>query len=219
MKKLFFIPVMSLMLMAFVIGCGSKTDATKLNQNTTTGETKNVSNSGTAVMVNSNESVIKWVGKKVTGQHDGTIKVKNGQFTVENGKLTGGQFDIDMNSLTVLDITDPETNAKLLGHLKNDDFFSVDKFPVSTFKITKIAPATEGGNYLITGDLTIKGITKPITFPANVNVNGNSVSATANFDIDRTAFDIKYGSGKFFEGLGDKMINDNFNLSLDIKSN
>ncbi|HRE41297.1 MAG TPA: YceI family protein [Ignavibacteria bacterium] len=219
MKKLTLIPVLSLLLMAFVIGCGSKTDATKTTQNTSSGETKSVSNTGTSVAVNSGVSVIKWVGKKVTGQHDGTINLKNGQFTVENGKLTGGQFDIDMNTLTVNDIKDAETNAKLLGHLKSDDFFSVDKFPVSTFKITKLAPATEGGNYMVTGDLTIKGITKPITFPANVTINGNSVTTTANFDIDRTEFDIRYGSGKFFEGLGDKMINDNFNLTLDVKSN
>jgi polyisoprenoid-binding protein YceI len=118
----------------------------------------------------------------------------------------------------VVDLTDADYNAKLTNHLKSDDFFSVEKNPKAVFKITKAAPIahakTGENNYTITGDLTIKGITNSLTFPAKVNISGSQADATAKFDIDRTKYDVKFRSGKFFENLGDKMIYDNFTIDL-----
>ncbi|MEH0154128.1 YceI family protein [Limibacter armeniacum] len=163
--------------------------------------------------VSTQKSTLKWVGKKVTGEHSGTIQLKSGALEVKNGKLTGGSFEIDMNSIICEDLEDEGYNAKLIGHLKSDDFFSVDKFPVAKFDIKK-AKAQGGGKYQITGDLTIKGIKNEITFPAEVNVEGNTVEANADIKVDRTKWNIRYGSGSFFDNLGDKTIDDNFELSL-----
>lgn len=164
------------------------------------------------------KSSIQWFAKKVTGEHNGTVKLSNGGLDIEGGKLKGGSFEIDMNSLTVVDLTDPEYNSKLTNHLKSDDFFSVTKNPKAVFKITKATPVANAkageNNYTITGDLTIKGITNSISFPAKVNISGSQADATAKFDIDRTKYDIKFRSGKFFQDLGDKMIYDNFTIDL-----
>ena len=126
-----------------------------------------------------------------------------------------------MNSIIVLDIEDPENNGKLIGHLKSDDFFSSEKFPTGEFKITEVSEVTDGsGNtHNIKGNLTIKGIEKNISFPANINIGDSKLTAAADFDIDRTEYDIKYGSGKFFDDLGDKMINDNFNINFELTAN
>jgi polyisoprenoid-binding protein YceI len=169
------------------------------------------------------KSVVKWSGKKVTGEHNGTVSMADGSLQVENGKLKGGSFEIDMNSITNADLTDVEYNAKLVGHLKSDDFFAVDKHPKAVFKITKATPVTnakaDAENYTITGDLTIKGITHSITFPANVKITDNKAEATAKFDVDRTKYDIKFRSGNFFQNLGDNMIYDNFTIDLKLVAN
>ncbi|MFN7314019.1 MAG: YceI family protein [Bacteroidota bacterium] len=165
------------------------------------------------------QSTFKWHAKKVTGEHWGYVKFSDGVVTVENKKLTGGTFNVDMSTIDCQDLQG-EYNGKLIGHLKSDDFFSVDKFKTSTLKIKTLSPiagAKAGSNnYNVTADLTIKGITKEVAFPAQIIVAKDKVIANAEFDIDRTAYDIKYGSGKFFEGLGDKMINDNFNVKVRI---
>jgi polyisoprenoid-binding protein YceI len=165
-------------------------------------------------------SSVKWTGKKVTGQHNGLITLKSGAVEVEKDTVKSGQFEFDMASIKVEDIKDAENNAKLTGHLKSDDFFGVNKFATSTFKITsvKALKGSKDGTHEITGDLTIKGITHPVTFPATVEVKGNKASAKGKVTVDRTKYDIKYGSGKFFDNLGDKMINDTFELELDLKS-
>lgn len=167
-------------------------------------------------------SQIKWLGKKVTGQHDGTIALKNGTFEVAGDQLVGGTFEVDMTTLVVTDIKDTETNAKLLGHLKSDDFFSTEKNPTSTLKIKSVTPLAkpEAGktSHEIAGDLTIKGIKKSITFPALIEMKDNVVHAKGTMTIDRTKYSIKYGSGKFFKGLGDKVISDTFTLDLDVSS-
>ena len=158
--------------------------------------------------VDNSISKMEWVGKKVTGQHNGTVTVKSGDVMVEDGMITGGTLMIDMNSIVVLDIKDEETNAKLLGHLKSDDFFSVEKNPMAKLVITKVEE--KGDKYHIHGDLTIKGITEKVEIPAKIKMEDGKVVAIGETEIDRTKFDIRYGSGKFFEGLGDKMIYDNF---------
>lgn len=171
--------------------------------------------------VDVDSSKLFWLGKKVTGQHNGTIALKSGQIEVEGQSLKGGRFEIDMNSIAVEDLKDPEYNKKLVNHLKSDDFFGSDKHPVSTFTITKVKPASKkvkDATHEITGDLTIKGVTQPVTFPAKVEIKDGQARATGKLMIDRTKYNVRYGSGKFFENLGDKMINDEFELKLDITS-
>lgn len=158
--------------------------------------------------VDTKGSKIHWLAKKVTGQHEGLISISNGNLTVAKGKVTGGTFTIDMKSIVCTDITDAGYNQKFISHITTGDFFEVEKFPTATFKITKVA----GLN--ITGDLTLHGITKSITFPATITAAAGKVTATAKIPVDRTDFNIKYGSKKFFESIGDKAIDDVFNLDV-----
>jgi len=165
---------------------------------------------------------LKWTGKKVTGEHFGTVAITEGIFQADAGTLTGGNFTIDMGSITVEDITDAEKNSDLVGHLKSPDFFAVDSHKVANFVITAVealpAPDAEGNTHSIAGNLTIKGITKGIKFPAMVQMEAAAVKAKAKFDIDRTLWDIRYGSGKFFKNLGDKMINDNITMNINLEA-
>ena len=167
------------------------------------------------------QSKMTWNGKKVVGEHNGTINLANGTLQVDKNKVTGGTVEVDMTSLVNLDLTDKEYNQKLVGHLKSDDFFSVEKHPRATFKITNVSPITgaKAGapNYNVKGNLTIKGITKPVTFPATITVNNNTITAKSEaVTIDRTQYDIRYGSKSFFGDLGDKAINDEFTVGFDL---
>ncbi|TDD74152.1 YceI family protein [Flavobacterium caseinilyticum] len=162
--------------------------------------------------INTSASTINWVGKKVTGAHEGTINLKDGALVFQGKKLVGGTFTVDMNSIVVTDLKAGQGKEKLEGHLKADDFFGTDKFATATLVFKKIV--TKAKNlYTVTSDLTIKGITKPVTFDLATTAN----TATANVVIDRTKYDIKYGSGSFFDSLGDKAINDDFNLAVALK--
>lgn len=159
--------------------------------------------------INLEKSKITWVGKKVTGQHDGTINFNSGTLVFEKNKLKGGSFVVDMNSITVADLAAGKGKEKLEGHLKADDFFGVDKFGTSTLEFKKIA--TKGSDiYTVTADLTIKGKTLPVTF----DIATGAGTARTSFKVDRTKYDIKYGSGSFFDNLGDKAIDDNFELTV-----
>lgn len=153
-------------------------------------------------------SSMEWVGKKVTGEHTGTIKVESGEVMVKDGEITGGTLYIDMSTIVVTDIKDEETNAKLKGHLMSDDFFSVEKHPKSKLVITKVVK--DGDKHIIHGDLTIKGITEKVKIPTTIKMDGDKLVAIGEAEIDRTKYDIRFRSGKFFEDLGDKMIYDNF---------
>ncbi|GET32775.1 lipid-binding protein [Prolixibacter bellariivorans] len=165
--------------------------------------------------VNKDASTIKWTGKKVAGSHHGTIAFKEGNLDVKDNQLTGGSLVVDMATIKDLDLTDPEWNQKLIGHLRSDDFFGVEKYPVSRLVINKVE--SKGGNlYHLTGDLTIKGITKPVEFDSNISVTGNKLEATGTIPVDRTKYGIKYGSGSFFSNLGDKMIDDVFTLEFSL---
>lgn len=156
-------------------------------------------------------STVGWYAKKLTGDHSGTVKVKSGSLSVDGAKLVGGDFAIDMTTLA-----DGGGNERLTNHLKSDDFFGVEKNPTATLKITK-AVAKGGANFDVTGDLTIKGITQPITFPATVAVDATGkATASAKLEVDRTKFDIKFRSKTFFEDIGDKMIYDTFTLDVKI---
>lgn len=154
-------------------------------------------------------SKLEWVGKKVTGQHEGTINVESGTIQVSDGKITGGMLSIDMNSIIITDLEDPETNAKLKGHLESDDFFGIKNHPKASLKINEVKHI-EGKKHEIIADLTIKGKTEKVVIPANIIMEDNKVVAIGEVAIDRTKFGIKYGSGQFFEDLGDRMIDDEF---------
>lgn len=155
------------------------------------------------------ESQVKWIGKKAGGQHFGYIQLKNGTFVIENNKFKSGNFTIDMNSISNVDLEDKEYNAKLVNHLKSDDFFGSAEYPESYLKITGGTEFIEESAE-IRGELTIKGITHPIIFP--VKKAGNIYTSTMT--IDRSKYNVKYGSGSFFENLGDNMIDDQFILII-----
>lgn len=157
------------------------------------------------------ESTITWKGEKVIGKsHIGTIDLKEGYFEFENEALVGGHFVIDMTSISNTDV-EGEYKAKLEGHLKSDDFFGVEKYPTASFKINKASKQND--RYEITGDLTIKGITNSISF--DLFMNGNT--STAHIEFDRSKFDVRYGSGSFFDDLGDKTISDTIELEVTLK--
>jgi polyisoprenoid-binding protein YceI len=166
------------------------------------------------------QSELTWHAKKVTGEHFGTIALKSGSLTVDKNKVTGGKFVIDMSAITVTDIKDAEYNGKLVGHLKSDDFFSVEKYPAATFEIKALAPIAKAAagqpNYKVNGLLTIKGITKPVQFPATITVKDGVATAKADVTINRTQYDVKYGSNSFFDNLGDKAIYDDFKVSFNV---
>jgi polyisoprenoid-binding protein YceI len=161
--------------------------------------------------VDASKSTINWVGKKVTGEHSGTVGIKSGALVFKKNVLKGGTFTVDMTSLNATDLTG-EYQGKLNGHLKADDFFGTEKYPTSTLVFKTIADKGNG-LYTVTADLTIKAKTNPITF--DITVKGDT--ATTALKIDRTKYDIKYGSKSFFEGLGDKTIYDDFDLAINLK--
>lgn len=170
---------------------------------------------GKSVMVDNKASIVEWKGSKVTGStHNGTIAVKEGDVQMDGKKLTGGKIVVDMASIVNLDLTDKDYNAKLVGHLKSDDFFDVAKFPTSILSI-KSSEVQKDGSYKIKADLTLKSETHPVDFVAKPSVDGKS--AVAELEFDRTVWNIRYGSGKFFKNLGDKMISDKVKLTVKLQ--
>ncbi len=165
---------------------------------------------GVTYRVDVEKSTLTWVGKKLTGSHNGTIDLQSGSLLFDGKKLSGGNFAINMTT-----IKDADKSARLEGHLKADDFFGTDQFATSTFVIKKVT-AGAANQVNITGDLTIKGLTNSITFPANIVWNADgSVTATANkVIVDRTRYGIKYRSKGMFPDVGDKMIYDDFELAV-----
>ena len=162
----------------------------------------------TSKKVDASKSTINWVGKKVTGSHEGTITLKEGALIFKGKKVVGGNFTVDMTTINTTDL-DGKGKANLDGHLKSDDFFGVEKFPTATLVIKSLG---EKGNgvYVVTADLTIKGKTESIKF--DLTVTGNTASTTLK--VDRTKYDITYKSGNFFSDLGDNIIYDEFELKV-----
>jgi polyisoprenoid-binding protein YceI len=154
-------------------------------------------------------SKVVYLGKKVTGQHTGEVKVQSGNLTFAGDVLKGAEVVIDMTTINNTDLTDKEYNKKFVDHMNSDDFFATSKFKTATL-VVKDVKKVKDNTYTLTGDLTIKGKTAPVTFDADVTKAG----ATAMIKFDRTKYDIKYGSGQFFQGLGDKMINDDVQLTV-----
>ncbi len=168
------------------------------------------------------ESKVFWTGKKLSSEHVGVISLNNGEIVLDGDKFVGAKINIDMSSIVCTDITNAEYNQKLIGHLKSDDFFSVAKFPESNFQATQFdaISGTKSGeaNYTVKGMLSIKGISHEISFPAKLEIKNDILQIDATLSVDRTKWDIKYGSGSFFDGLGDNMIHDKFDLKFQLVS-
>ncbi|RLD64724.1 MAG: YceI family protein [Bacteroidetes bacterium] len=166
------------------------------------------------VEVNTKASSIEWLGKKITGQHEGNIQIKSGYFDLADDKITAGNFLIDMTTITNSDIESKQYNKKLVGHLKSDDFFGVEKHPTAKFVVTQSTKFSDR-KATITGDITIKEKTESISF----EVVRSGKEYKAKIEIDRSKFDIKYGSTSFFDDLGDKAIYDIFTLDVKLVVN
>lgn len=156
------------------------------------------------------KTTLLWLGEKVTGQHTGTILLEDGWLTMKENKIVSGEFNIDMAS-----IKDSENNERLEGHLKSDDFFGVEKFPVSKLVLTG-SDSFEKGSGMVKGTLTIKGVTNPVEFRTVMQKKEDGTWFYANIVVDRTKYNIRYGSGSFIDNLGDKAIYDEFKLKVNL---
>lgn len=161
------------------------------------------------------QSSVNWTGKKVTGSHNGTIDIEDGNFSFINGAFTGGKVVIDTTSIKILDVTDPATNQQFAGHLASDDFFSTDKFKTAFLDITAAVKQADD-TYFVEGNLTIKAITHPIGFNLEVKNHNDELKASGKIIIDRTKYDMKFRSGNFFTNLGDTLIYNEFELDVDL---
>jgi polyisoprenoid-binding protein YceI len=161
--------------------------------------------------INPDKSVVNWTGNKIVGSHNGEIKIKSGYLELLNGNITGGTVVMDMTSITNHDLKDEEYNQRLVGHLKSDDFFGVEKYPTSTFRITRASRFIDG-KARVTGVITIKGKSENISF--DVTQKGDNY--LAQLTVDRSKFDVRFGSRSFFNNLGDQAINDNFILDIEL---
>ncbi len=163
-------------------------------------------------------TVIGWKGSRVGGEHSGTISLKEGWLATDKKTITGGEFIIDMTSISNVDIKDEGMRGKLVGHLKSDDFFGVEKYPVAKLVITGSTPGIDG-SLIVKGKLTLKASTNPVEFKAKSSVVGDVLTWSALVTVDRSLYDVKYGSGKFFPNIGDKAISDEFTLDIKLAVN
>ena len=179
---------------------------------------------GTLYKVDVQKSSVRWAGYYLFsfGEHNGTINLKKGELVMTNDQLTGGSFEIDMNSIKNLDMAADDGGNDLVNHLKSDDFFATEKFPAALFEITKVEPIKDARadqpNVDITGTLTLKGVKNTLKFPATVKQNGTMLSAKARFKFDRTKWNVQYNSGKIFSDVGDSAISDAIGMELTIQA-
>ncbi len=178
-------------------------------------------------IVNTDHSTVKWTGFKIGSEHSGQVAIQEGNLLMEEGKLKGAKLVLDMRTITCEDLVDEEKNAKLVGHLKSPDFFNTAVDTFATYVIHKTIPYGKEQvkdqeyfkeTYKVVGDLTIKGITKPLKTQVIIYDYGSSISGVARLRIDRSDFDVKYGSGSFFDDLGDKIIYDEILLDVSISA-
>jgi len=169
--------------------------------------------------VDPNQSTLEWNAAKVTGKHNGTIKIESGEVLNDHGQLRG-TFVIDMTTIANTDLEAGESRSKLEGHLKSPDFFDVQKFPKSTFTITSFTPLTaakDGGyTHNVKGNLTIKDKTNEISFDVIMKNEGTKLLCNGTAVVDRSKFDVRYGSKTFFDNIGDKAIYDEFTMKFGI---
>jgi polyisoprenoid-binding protein YceI len=161
-------------------------------------------------IIDTKASEVTWKGSSVQGAHTGYVYISKGELMIENGQLMGGTVEVDMSTI---EGDDHRSDNNLIKHLKDPDFFDVKKFPFSTIAITGVA-AINDENKNITGNLTIKGITHPVTFPAKMEIKDGIVKANGKLVIDRTKWDVRYKSGKFFDNLKDQAISDSIEFHI-----
>lgn len=164
------------------------------------------------VAIDTTESVVTWEGSNTFGSHSGYVYISKGELMIETGQLVGGTVEIDMNTI---EDKDHGSDNGVIKHLKDPDFFDVKKFPFSTFAITRVASINVEDKE-ITGNLTIKGITNPVTFPVKMEVKDGIVKANGKLVIDRTKWNVRYKSGKFFDNLADETISDSIEFNMKI---
>jgi polyisoprenoid-binding protein YceI len=229
------------LLAVFAVACGSKSNTVE------TSEAKEVvsADDATAITVNTQNSMVTWIGSKPTGKHNGSISIADGEIMVNNSEIVGGNFTIDITSLKALDMeegTDGYNN--LVGHLMSPDFFDAENHPTATFEVTEVKPFSaanlsadkdeydsenkpaalsevmvENPTHFISGNLTMRGTTKNITFPAHVEMNNGVIKAKANFNIDRTAWGLSYNTeANFVDQAKDKMIYDTVNVGFELEA-
>ncbi len=178
---------------------------------------------GPAFSLSNEASTVAWKGMKPGGEHYGVIEVVNGKIDTDGQQVTGGSFTIDMNTIICQDLTNEGMNSRLVGHLKSEDFFHTEAYPKAFFNITKVTPrqsAEEGfsANYVVTGNLTIRGTTNEISFPANITMDERLVYAkTGQIELDRTMWNVNFQSKKIFSNLADRYIDDIMIVSLDLR--
>ena len=214
MKKNFATILFITALAMSVTGCKN----TAKEATTTAAEAVEETINSDAYLVNNEASTIEWKGFKPTGSHNGTIALERGVLDVANGKVVGGSFIIDMKSITVTDIpVEDEGNAKLAGHLKGADFFDIEKHPSAGFTITGLEEVE--GKMMLSGNLSLKAMKNNVTFPVTVSHENDVVTLTSEaFTIDRTKWNVQYGSKSIFDNLGDKFINDDMELKVTVKA-
>lgn len=215
MKKIFLIPVIA----SLVFACNNPKNADEAK----TGDARQAAaSSGVVYEVNSG-SKVDWRGVKPTGEHVGTVAISDGQVKVSDGTVTSGSITIDLNSIENHDL-EGDMNARLVGHLKSEDFFHTEEYPTAEFDIVSLKELNggteEGGvkpTHEVTGNLTMRGVTKSITFPAAISVSGSEVSVeTSEFAVDRTLWGVNFKSKKIFAELKDDFINDMINMKFDV---
>ena len=222
-------------MLACIVACISCTNAPESDEaKTTEAKDVNAAKTGEAWKLDVSESKIEWVGTKVTGYHIGDVPLKSGEVLVNNGEVTGGRFTMDLANMKVSGPkgSDSASNNKLLGHLKSADFFDVEKNPEGVFELTEVKPYKGGAvkdstdprqeeinkykvtdpTHTVSGNLTLKGTTKNIQFPARITVSGNTAEAVAKFNIDRKEWGIVY------PGKPDDLIRDAIHLGISIKA-
>jgi polyisoprenoid-binding protein YceI len=207
MKKILFVLLLGLGLVT-LSACTSQTAEVKNIDN------KSVSLTDGTYQINVTDSKIAWKASKVVGNsHTGTLAIKSGNLTITSGNLTGGNLLLDMKSIK----TDDNIEA-LVKHLNSEDFFATETYPEANLVITSVARTPEEGLYAVSGDLTLKGKTAPISFNLKLTQENNKVKASSDLVLDRTTWDVRYGSGKFFQDLGDKVIKDEINLTVSLEA-
>ena len=197
-----------------MIGCGKEESKNTLSKDTSMGITSTTSQGSDTLWVDKLSSNVQWIGRKVTGEHSGCIQLAGGFIVKNDGKLESGEILMNMQSITVDDIEDPKWNQKLVDHLINDDFFNSEKYPTAKFVFKKIKG--KGADTHVSGEMTIRDKTVSTDFILNLVMDVDSSFASGSINIDRTLFDIKYGSGRFFVDLGDRMIMDEFSLNFKV---
>ncbi|WP_207434024.1 YceI family protein [Sabulibacter ruber] len=206
-----------------VVVFASCNQAPKGDQATITDAQQTASTEGQTFVVDTAASEVQFTGNGVGKNHPGTFSLSTGTVSVANQQITGGEFTIDINSLTLKEQGEMFQN-KLRPHLLSGDFFNVEKFGTAKFVITKVEPykangqdtsLVEGANFSVSGNLTLKDVTKNITFPARIELDENALKAEANFDIDRRQWQMNYGNDKT---LGDKFISETVNIELDLEA-